>query len=77
MSEDEKTMKASALAIDSWKLLIFEKHLNDAKYPFIQGPGDTEDVLFLKVAYEDGHRDEMLVVMKAASDECAEMKAAL
>lgn len=70
-------MKAGALAIDAWKLPIFERHLNKAKYPFIQGPGETEDILYLKVAYEEGHRDEMLVVMRAASEECAEMKAAV
>lgn len=42
-------MLKAAIAIDDWKLPIFERHLSKAGYTFEQLPGVTGDSLFLMV----------------------------
>lgn len=39
----------AAIAIDDWKLPIFERHLSEAGYAFEQTPGVTENTLILMV----------------------------
>jgi hypothetical protein len=59
-------MKA-AIAIDDWKLPIFERHLSRAGYAYEKGDGLTPDTLHLYVV-----TDNMVAlhgVVRAANDE--------
>jgi len=42
-------MKKVGIAIDAWKLPIFEDELEKAGFTFKTGPGVTADTLFLSV----------------------------
>lgn len=42
-------MAKAGIAIDSWKLPIFKKHLEDAGYTFTQGLGVGDNTLILTV----------------------------
>ena len=42
-------MQRIAIAIDDWKLPVFERHLTEAGYAFEKGPGVTPDTLTLTV----------------------------
>lgn len=42
----------AGVAIDKWKLKIFEKHLKDAGFSWTRHPGLTADTLLLKVPCE-------------------------
>lgn len=64
-------MKA-AIAIDNWKLQIFEHHLSDAGYQFEQHPGLTKDTLTLTV--ETSCPKELEVVVRAANAEARKRK---
>lgn len=58
------------VAIDSWKLDIFKKHLKDFKYEV--HPGVTDDTLSI-IVFSD--KDTLLPVVIAANKECADYKA--
>lgn len=66
-------MKAG-IAIDAWKLPIFERHLTGAGYSFTSGAGVTADTLMLYVETARGV-SELAVVVKAANDEAARSRA--
>ena len=62
-------MKKAAIAIDSWKLEIFEKHLKAAEYEYSVNPCLTEDMLILQVSFE--FITHLHPIVKAANHECA------
>jgi len=64
-------MKA-AIAIDDWKLPIFDRHLSVAGYVFERGPGVTDDTLLLTVVTDDAAALEKVV--RAANVEAATRK---
>jgi hypothetical protein len=61
-------MRAS-IAIDDWKLEIFERHLSQAGYAYHRGLGPTPDVLLLYV--ETANLDALAIVVNAANVEAA------
>ena len=65
-------MKAG-VAIDSWKLDIFKKHLDAAGYKYDQGKGVTSDTLMLYVQYT--WLSDLKPIIEAAERECQESKA--
>lgn len=64
-------MKAG-IAIDGWKLPIFQRHLDAAGYQFEQHPGVTADTLTLTVITDSAA--DLEVVVRAANTEAAETK---
>ena len=62
-------MKTAAIVLDSWKLPVFKKHLDKAKYSYTEQPGITPDSLLLKVKYE--WVKDLQPIVQAANDECA------
>lgn len=61
-------MMMAGVAIESWKLAIFKRHLDAAKYEYTEHPGVTADTLFLKVKTADVMA--LQEVLKAAQREC-------
>ena len=60
-------MPKAGIAIDKYKLPVFERRLREAGFTFKQGPGLTKDTLFLTV-----ETDEILglkTVIEAANAE--------
>lgn len=66
-------MKAG-IAIDPWKLPIFERHLTQAGYAFVNAGLLTQGALILTVETEN--RDALQRVIQAANDEAAITKGA-
>jgi hypothetical protein len=62
-------MSKAAIAIDKWKLHIFERHLKKHGYDFTQSGGLTKDTMFLSV--ETINLEAFAIVVKAANDEAA------
>lgn len=62
-------MKA-AIAIDDWKLPIFERHLAQAGYTHTDGPGLTPKTLLLTVTTDNV--EALGEVVKAANTEAAQ-----
>ncbi len=46
-------MTRAGIAIEKWKLPIFERHLSSKGYAFTQSPGATPDTLLLSVVTEN------------------------
>jgi hypothetical protein len=61
-------MKAG-IAIDAWKLPIFERHLTQSGYAFTNAGPLTNGTLFLSV--ETTNAEALLEVIKAANTEAA------
>jgi hypothetical protein len=61
-------VKTAGIAIDSWKLPIFKKHLEAAGYAYTQHLGLTADTLLLKVKTE--RLALLLPIVKKANAEC-------
>lgn len=66
MSDDRKK---AAIAIDEWKLSIFERHLAQAGYAFKNAGHFTAGVLILKV--DTPNLEALGIVCKAANTEAA------
>ena len=47
-------MKKAAVAVDAWKVSLFEGLLSEEGYTFSTGPGVTPDTRFISVEYEEG-----------------------
>lgn len=62
-------MPKAAVAIDNWKLPIFERHLQQAGYSFERTDGLTEDAMILTVTTEN--LVALGEVVKAANTEAA------
>ena len=62
-----------AIAIDDWKLPIFERHLTGAGYFYTRGNGLTDGTLFLYVVTNDDPQ-KLEGVVRAANDEAARSK---
>jgi len=60
-------MESAGIVLDSWKLPIFEKMLNDNNYKYTQHPGITKDAITLKVEFEDIKKLQPLIA-KANQD---------
>lgn len=58
-----------AIAIDPWKLEIFQRRLSQAGYAYEKGPGLTEESLHLYVTTEN--MEALEVVVRAANLEAA------
>lgn len=65
-----KTMKA-AIAIDSFKLPVFERRLTANGYSFEVGPGLSPDTLLLRVETDKEKVGALYDVCWAANGECA------
>lgn len=61
-------MKLAGVAIDSWKLAIFKKHLEASGFSYTVKPGITEDTLLLMVTYEK--LQDLAPIVQAAQAEC-------
>jgi hypothetical protein len=59
----------AGIAIDNWKLPVFERHLSKAKYGYKVCPGLTEDTLLIQVFTDSIIKLEPIV--RAANAECA------
>lgn len=61
----------AGIAIDSWKLPIFDRHLSQAGYAYEKekGIGVATDILLLTVITENAVALE--IVVRAANNECA------
>ena len=57
------------IAIDDWKLPIFERHLSQAGYQYEQGAVVTDDTLIMTVKTDN--IEALGVVVKAANTEAA------
>lgn len=66
-------MQKAAIAIDSWKLPVFKKHLKKSGYAFSKDAGVTPDCLTLTV--ETDNTIKLQQVVEAANNECARSKA--
>jgi hypothetical protein len=62
-------MSSGVIAIDSWKLSIFERHLKQSGYAFEIIKGPTAESLFLKVTTDN--TAALGGVCKAANTEAA------
>ena len=60
-------MSKAAIAINEWKLPIFERHLKQAGYTFEKGPGLSVDALILVV--NTSNINALEAVVRAANDE--------
>ena len=67
-----KKMIKCGIAIDDWKLEIFEKHLTEAGYTFVKAAGLAPNVSILSV--ETGTPIELQKLLTVANSECAKMK---
>lgn len=67
-NQNGKVMKTAGIAIDSWKLDIFRKHLAVAGYQFTEEPL-TEKTLLLKV--RTSNVKTLSVVVREANEEAA------
>lgn len=63
-------MKA-AVAIDAWKLPIFERHLTQAGYAFINAGSLLPETLLLTVEHQQGEAQRLAQVVLAANTEAA------
>jgi hypothetical protein len=61
--------RTAGIALDDWKLPIFERHLRQAGYAWTQHPGLTAGTLLLKVHCESTALLEPIV--RAANEEAA------
>lgn len=61
-------MKTIGIAIDSWKLAIFKRHLKINGFAFTQSPGLTPEMLLLSVKTESVGKLQRVV--EAAQLEC-------
>lgn len=62
-------MKTAAVVIEDWKLPIFKRHLDAAKYVYTQHTGPTQGLLTLKVEFN--WVSELQPVIEAAVLECS------
>ncbi len=62
-------MAKVAIAIDDWKLDIFDRALTDAGFTFVKGPDVTPDTLLLSV--ETKFVDNLAAVIKFANERAA------
>jgi hypothetical protein len=62
----------AGIAIDAWKLPIFERHLQQAGYSFENKGAFTDDTLILHVITDN--QTALATVVKAANDEAARTK---
>jgi hypothetical protein len=63
-------MKTAGIAIYSWKLPIFKKHLDAAGYSYTQHLGVTSDTMLLKLQID--RIVELEPILEAAQTECRE-----
>lgn len=60
-------MPKAGIAIDNWKLAIFERHLKNSGYKFKKTNGLAHDAMVLTVDTEN--LEALSIVVKAANDE--------
>lgn len=58
----------AAIAIDRWKLTIFDRHLSKAGYTYTQHPGLVEEMIILKVNTPSVAK--LAPIVEAAQKEC-------
>ena len=63
------SQKNAAVVIEAWKLPIFKKHLDAAKYVYTEHTGIAHGTLTLRVSYD--WVSELQPVIEAAVKECA------
>lgn len=64
-------LKTAGIAIDSWKLSIFERHLKEGGYEFINAGKLLKGTLLLKVSVAEGGQQALAQVVLAANTEAA------
>jgi hypothetical protein len=62
-------MKKAAIAIDSWKLEIFKRHLEGAHIAYSVTDGLAKDMLFITLRYN--WVADIQPIVEAANKECA------
>lgn len=67
-------MKTAAVAIDSWKLPVFKRHLDEAGYKYRVLKGVIRGTMFLRVQCE--WLSDLKPVIEAANRECANVRPA-
>lgn len=66
-------MKQAGIAIDDWKLPIFERHLSQSGYTYNKSPGLSPGTLLLTVKTEN--LEALEVVVRAANTQAARTRA--
>lgn len=64
-------MKKAGIAIDAWKLPIFERHLAEGRFTFTNCGVLTVGTLLLQVDVPDGMAQRLAQLMLAANTEAA------
>lgn len=59
-------MKA-AIAIDTWKLAIFNTHLTEAGFAYEEGPGLTDNTLILQTTFAVSDAKRLEAVVRKAN----------
>ncbi len=65
-------MKTAGVVLDTWKLPVFQQHLNNAGYQYTEHRGPAKDTVLLKVRYN--RMSQVSLIIAAANRECAECK---
>lgn len=61
-------MKTAGVVIDSWKLPIFKRHLDESACTYTEHPGYSSFTIILKISYE--WVADLKPVIEAAEKEC-------
>jgi hypothetical protein len=69
-------MAKAGIAIDSWKLSIFERHLNEGGYAFEQRPGLVPSGGTITLLVETSNLHALYMVIREANNEAARVKGA-
>lgn len=64
-------IRKAAIAIDKWKLEIFQKHLDAAKHSYRISRGLSPGTLLILVPYYDNELGDLTALIHAAQKECA------
>ncbi len=64
-------MKKAGVAIDAWKLPIFERHLSEGGFEFKNCGALVADTLLLQVDVLDGYAQRLAQTVLAANTEAA------
>lgn len=67
--------KRCGIGIDTWKLDIFTKVINEAGYTFTRKPGPTKDTLMLYIEIPESEVGNLANVVVVANNRAAKSKA--
>lgn len=67
-------MQKVGIAIEQWKLKVFKRNLENGNFSFTQGPGLTNDTLFLTVEIEDSQMNDLRKIVVDSQKECGKLR---